>query len=127
MKFIISKLNVYGEPISYYNELFDEKTESTKHTFTDNISSAKMFNSQSEANIMKNYISNNLQINVMVEYVNSNDLLSNKEDNNNLRLILTKYEAEDLAQAIVFNTDKVKRAKLLHEIYLLDTNQQSII
>lgn len=127
MKFIISKLDVFGERTAYYTETFDEKTESTHHSFTIDKSSAKTYNSQSEANIVKNYLSDKLQTPIVVDYLESDDLLANKNDYNQLRLILDKYSPEDLAQAIVCNTDKSKRAKLLHEIYLLDTNQQSVI
>lgn len=127
MQFIIASVNIYGEQTHYLTENYDHKSDSLNLTFTEEKNLAKKFSSKHDALVEKRRLQDIFDRNLVVDYIDSNDLLNNRDDHIALDKILSKYDAEDIGQAIVCNTTPEQRAKILHEIYLLDTNQHTIV
>ena len=128
MKFIITRTNHNAETIGYYTESTNQYADMLIGSITQDKDAAKVFDSRQSANNARIYLSEKLDMNLTVDYLHDkDDILSNRDDYNELIRLLNKYEPEDIAQAIVCHTDRTQRTRLLNEIYLLDSNQQTVV
>lgn len=130
MKYVLAKLNVYGDPVGFWTESFnsDEGTMSGKIVEGINETDAKMFTNYEDAFNSCKLISDNCDILLrIIPFYNDSSIYNNKNDYRELQRIVSKYPVEELAKVINYSLMQKESVKLSNELNFLNSKTRPSI
>lgn len=124
MKYVLAKLNVYGEPEGFWVEEYNKDTGTMHGKVVEGIQEcdAKIYYNYEDAFSNCKTISNNCDILLkVISYKDETSIYSNNADWYDLRRIVSKYAVEDLASVIHKALMLNESVKLANELNYLNS------